>query len=95
MLFRFGRTVHVTSEVTITSGGGAVLFEVAKRGRLVQCSIGRPVLEYYFQLPERASDARPLRAFHDSHRRILAIAERKALRSPSDLIELKASDFER
>ena len=75
--------------------GSAVLFELAARGRVVQCSIGRDALEQYFWLPKGASEVKLLKAFGDGQKRIMAIAERKALRFAVDAIELKANDFER
>lgn len=85
----------IASDATVAPGGGAVLFELAARGRVVQCSIGRDVLEQYFWLPKDASEARLLKAFGDGQKRIMAIAERKALKLAIDVIDLKASDFDR
>ena len=85
----------IVSDATVAPGGSAVLFELAARGRIVQCSIGRDALEQYFWLPKGASEVKLLKAFGDGQKRIMAIAERKALRFAVDAIELKANDFER
>jgi Protein of unknown function (DUF1488) len=81
------------SQVTVAAGEG-VLFEVVAAGRAVRCSIGRDALEQCFWLPAAADEVRLLKAFSDGQRRIVAVAERKALRLRTDSLNLTSSDFE-
>jgi hypothetical protein len=85
----------IASDATVAPGGGAVLFEIVAHGRVVQCSVERGALEQYFWLPPGASDARLLKAFGDGQKRIIAVAERKALKSAAETIDLQARDFGR
>jgi len=80
-------------EASISSDGKLVVFVAHVRGRAVQCSITRDVLEQYFWAPTGASDARLLKAYQDGHNRIAAAVERKILRTSSEPIKLNAADF--
>jgi hypothetical protein len=50
----------LTAEGSVSSDGKLVVFVVFARGRAVQCSISRDVLEQYFWAPIGANDARLL-----------------------------------
>jgi hypothetical protein len=82
------------SRVTVATGDGGVLFEVVSAGHAVRCSIGRNALERCFWLPAAADEVRLLKTFSDGKRRIVAAAERKALRLTTDSLNLTSSDFE-
>ena len=64
-------------------------------GRMVECLVGRDALEQHFWLPIGASDTRLLRTLSKAHRRIMAAAERKALKFASDSVALHPADFDR
>jgi|SRR5579864_2168512 len=83
----------LTIEATVSSDGKLVVFTAFARGRAVQCSITRDVLEQYFWAPIGANDARLLKAYTDGHKRIAAAVERKVLRVPDEPIRLTATDF--
>jgi hypothetical protein len=83
----------LTIEATVSSDGKLVVFTAFARGRAVQCSITRDVLEQYFWAPIGANDARLLKAYTDGHKRIAAAVERKVLRVPDEPISLTATDF--
>jgi len=83
----------LTTEVSVSADGKLVAFVAFARGRAVQCSITRDVLEQYFWAPIGADDARLLKAYTDGHRRIAAAIERKMLRVPDEPIRLNAADF--
>ncbi|WP_429259534.1 DUF1488 family protein [Paraburkholderia sp. GAS334] len=83
----------LTAEASVSSDGKLVVFVVFARGRAVQCSITRDVLEQYFWAPIGANDARLLKSYTDGHRRIAAAVERKVLRVPGEPIRLNAADF--
>src|SRR5258708_24987681 len=83
----------LTAEGSVSSDGKLVVFVVFARGRAVQCSISRDVLEQYFWAPIGANDARLLKAYTDGHRRIAAAVERKVLRVRGEPIRLNAADF--
>jgi hypothetical protein len=80
--------------VTAATGDGGVLFEVVSAGRAMRCSIGRDALERCFWLPAAADEVRLLKTFSDGKKRIVAVAERKALRLGTDSLNLTSSDFE-
>jgi hypothetical protein len=79
----------------VVDGGHAIAFEVIAAGRVVKCTMSRQLLEHYFWLQPNADDARMLKTFNDGRHRIVAIAERKALRLAAASIHLEASDFQR
>jgi hypothetical protein len=83
----------LTVEANVSTDGKLVEFFVFARGRVVQCSITRDVLEQYFWAPIGANDARLLKAYTDGHKRIAAAVERKVLRRPVEPIKLHAADF--
>jgi Protein of unknown function (DUF1488) len=83
----------LTVEANVSTDGKLVEFVVFARGRVVQCSITRHVLEQYFWAPIGASDARLLKAYTDGHKRIAAAVERKVLRCSVEPIKLHAADF--
>jgi hypothetical protein len=85
----------LAAEASVSSDGKLVLFIVFVRGRAVQCSITRDVLEQYFWAPIGANDARLLKAYTDGHKRIAAAVERKMLRTSDEPIKLNAADFSR
>ena len=83
----------LTAEATVSADGKLVAFVVFSRGRAVQCSITRDLLEQYFWAPIGANDARLLKAYKDGQKRIAAAVERKVLRGSCEPIRLNASDF--
>lgn len=85
----------LTVEASISTDRKLVAFVVFARGRAVQCSITRDVLEQYFWAPIGADDARLLKAYTDGRKRIAAAAERKVLRGSIEPIRLNAADFSR
>jgi hypothetical protein len=85
----------LAAEASVSSDGKLVVFTVFARGRGVQCSITRDVLEQYFWAPIGANDARLLKAYTDGHKRIAAAVERKMLRTSDEPIKLNAADFSR
>ena len=85
----------LAAEASVSSDGKLVVFIVFARGRAVQCSITRDVLEQYFWAPIGANDARLLKAYTDGHKRIAAAVERKMLRTSDEPIKLSAADFSR
>jgi len=82
-------------EPTLVGGGLAVAFEVIAAGRVVKCTVSRESLQRYFWLQSDADDARVLKIFNDGRHRIVAIAERKALRLAAASIHLEVADFQR
>jgi hypothetical protein len=70
-----------------------VEFEIEVRDRTLVCHITRQALEDYFWLQRQASEDRVLRTFFDGRKRIVATAERKALRSSATTLELSSHDF--
>jgi hypothetical protein len=80
-------------EASVLPDGKLVVFVVFARGRAVQCSIHRDVLEQYFWAPIGANDARLLKAYTDGHRRIAAVVERKVLKVPGEPIRLTLHTF--
>jgi hypothetical protein len=82
-------------EPTVVDGGHAVAFELIAAGRVVKCTVSRESLQHYFWLQPDADDTRMLKTFNDGRHRIVAIAERKALRLAAASIHLEASDFQR
>jgi hypothetical protein len=82
-------------EPTVVAGGQEIAFEVISAGRVVKCTVSRESLQHYFWLQPGAGDARVLKTFNDGRRRIVAIAERKALRLAAASIHLTTSDFQR
>jgi hypothetical protein len=54
------------------------------RGREVQGSVARYALEEHFWLPRNADAMRALRRFENSRNRIVAVAQRKLLRGPTN-----------
>ena len=85
----------LAAEASVSSDGKLVVFIVFARGRAVQCSITRDVLEQYFWAPIGANDARLLKAYTDGHKRIAAAVDRKMLRTSDEAIKLNAADFSR
>jgi Protein of unknown function (DUF1488) len=85
----------IASDATVAPDGSAILFEIVAHGRVVQCSVERDALEQYFWLPIGASETRLLKAFGDGQKRIIAAAERKALKSAAGTIDLQTKDFAR
>jgi hypothetical protein len=84
----------ITSDFDVAHDRSAVLFEVSARGRVVRCSVARDALVDYFWLKKEATSAGLQKVFVDGRKRITAVAQRKALKAPVDLIELTARDFE-
>ena len=85
---------HSTEAIVADSGHG-VGFDVIVAGRVVKCTVSRESLQHYFWLQPDADDARMLKTFNDGRHRIVAIAERKALRLAAASIHLEAADFQR
>ncbi len=83
----------LAAEASVSPDGKLVVFIVIARGRAVQCSITRDVLEQYFWAPIGANDARLLKAYMDGHKRIVAAVERKVLKGSDEPIKLNAADF--
>ena len=83
----------ITVEASVSADGRLVVFVVFARGRAVQCSITRDVLEQYFWAPIGADDARLLKAYTDGRKRIAAAIERKVLRGSDEPTKVKAADF--
>jgi Protein of unknown function (DUF1488) len=84
------------ADVCVSPDNKAVLFIAVLRGRRVHCSITREALEKHFWAPSGAtSNDRLLKAYADGYKRIVAVAERKLLRSASESIRLDAADFSR
>lgn len=84
-----------STEAVVVDGGHAVGFDVIVAGRVVRCTVSRESLQNYFWLQPDADNARMLKTFNDGRHRIVAIAERKALRLAAASIHLDAADFER
>jgi hypothetical protein len=84
-----------SDEPTVVGGGHAIAFEVIVAGRVVKCTMSRESLQDHFWLQPGEGDARMLKKFNDGRHRIVAIAERKALRLTAASIHLEASDFQR
>ena len=82
-------------EAIVVDGGLAVAFELITAGRVVKCTVSRESLQRFFWLQPDADDARVLKTFIDGRHRIVAIAERKALRLAAASIRLEAADFQR
>ncbi|MFT4439109.1 DUF1488 family protein [Caballeronia sp. 15715] len=61
----------------------------------MKCTVSRESLQRFFWLQPDADDARVLKIFIDGRHRIVAIAERKALRLAAASIPLEAGDFQR
>ena len=83
----------LTIEASVSPDGKLVVFIAFARGRAVQCSITRDVLEQYFWAPIGANDARLLKAYMNGQRRIAAAVERKMLKTSDEPIKLNAADF--
>jgi hypothetical protein len=83
----------LTVEANVSTDGKLVEFVVFVRGRMVQCSIARDVLEQYFWAPIGANDTRLLKAYTDGYKRIAAAVERKVLKGSAEPIKLHAADF--
>ncbi len=83
------------NEATVADGGYAIAFDVIAAGRVVKCTVSRESLQHYFWLQPGADDARVLKTFNDGRHRIVAIAERKALRLAAVSIHLEVADFHR
>jgi hypothetical protein len=83
----------LTIEASVSPDGKLVVFIAFSRGRAVQCSITREVLEQYFWAPIGASDARLLNVYMDGQKRIAAAVERKMLKTSDEPIKLNAADF--
>jgi Protein of unknown function (DUF1488) len=83
------------ADVCVSSDNKSVLFIVVLHGRRVQCAVTREALEQHFWVPVGASKDRLLKAYADGYKRIVAVAERKLLRSASESIRLGAADFSR
>jgi Protein of unknown function (DUF1488) len=84
-----------STEALVADGGLAVAFEVIAAGRVVKCTVSCESLQRYFWLQPGADDARVLKIFNDGRHRIVAIAERKALRLAAASIHLEVADFQR
>ena len=82
-------------EAIVVGGGLAVAFELIAAGRVVKCTVSRESLQRFFWLQPDADDTRVLKIFNDGRHRIVAIAERKALRLAAASIRLEAADFQR
>jgi Protein of unknown function (DUF1488) len=83
------------ADVRVSPDNKSVLFVAELRGRRVPCSVTREALEQHFWAPVGASNDRLLKAYADGYKRIVAMAERKLLRSASESIRLDAADFSR
>jgi hypothetical protein len=83
----------LTVDACVSPDGKRVLFVIFFRGRAVQCSITRDVLEQHFWAPIGANDTRLLKAHADGYKRIAAAVERKFLKVPDEPIRLTAVDF--
>jgi hypothetical protein len=84
-----------STEAIVADDGLAVAFEVIAAGRVVKCTVSCESLQRYFWLQPGADDARVLKIFNDGRHRIVAIAERKALRLAAASIHLEVTDFQR
>ena len=78
-----------STEALVADGGLAVAFEVIAAGRVVKCTVSCESLQRYFWLQSDADDARLLKIFNDGRQRIVAIADRKALRHAAASIHLE------
>ena len=83
----------VRNEASISADGKSVIFIARIRGRDVHCSIPRRTLEQYFWAPNGANEARLLKSYVDGRKRIVAVVERKSLKSSGKLIALHDVDF--
>jgi Protein of unknown function (DUF1488) len=83
------------ADVCVSPDKKSVLFIAVLRGRCVQCAVTREALVKLFWAPSGASNDRLLKAYADGYKRIVAMAERKLLRSASESIRLDAADFSR
>ena len=79
---------------TVAHDGRRVIFMLSIRGDDFECSMSRDALEQHFWLQSGASETRTLKAFEDGRRRIVAVAERKALAYGGERIVLRVADFE-
>ncbi|MGA3247632.1 MAG: DUF1488 family protein [Paraburkholderia sp.] len=82
-----------TIDARVSPDGKRVVFVIFFRGRAVQCSITRDVLEQHFWAPIGTNDTLLLKAYTDGHKRITAAVERKFLKVPDEPIKLTAADF--
>jgi hypothetical protein len=81
------------ADACVSPDGKSIIFMAVLRGRPVQCSVSREVLEQYFWAPTGACDERLLKVYAEGYRRIAAVAERKLLRAGSESIRLDMADF--
>ena len=78
----------------VASDGRSVTFMLSIRGDDFECTMSRDALEQHFWLQSGASETRVLKAFEDGRRRIMAVAERKALAHGSERVVLGVADFD-
>ncbi|MDT8843541.1 DUF1488 domain-containing protein [Paraburkholderia fungorum] len=77
----------------VSPDGRAVVFMLSIRGREVEGAIARDALEEHFWLPHGADATRTLKTFENGRNRIVAVAQRKLLARPDELLWLTVSDF--
>ncbi len=82
------------TDACIAANGRDISFDVMSRGRAVHCVIDRDILAQHFWLPGDADEARTLKVLLDAKARVIAVAERRALKALRKTIELRAHDFE-
>ncbi|MGV7245084.1 DUF1488 family protein [Caballeronia sp. M23-90] len=82
-------------EPRLSEDGRAVIFMVAAGGREVKSLISRAALEQYFWLRDDADAQCMLRTFAAGRHRIMALAQRVALKSGASEVRLEAADFAR
>jgi hypothetical protein len=75
--------------------GNAVSCAIEASGRSVTAMISRAALEQHFWLRSDANANHMLRTFTDGRHRIVAVAERLALRSGAAEVKLDSADFRR
>jgi hypothetical protein len=77
----------------ISIDGRYITFTVMTHGRGIECSLTRDALEQYFWLQRDADEKRLAKAFEDGRKRIMAVAERKALAVGAARVLVTAADF--
>jgi Protein of unknown function (DUF1488) len=80
-------------EPHLSADGSQLIFIAAIRGKFIDCAITRRALEECFWAPVNATEAQLRKAYVNGRSRIVAGAERKFLRAPSEEITLDVADF--
>jgi hypothetical protein len=77
----------------VSPDGRAISFVLSIRDRDVECTVTREALVQHFWLETGADEIRMLKTFESGRNRIVAIAQRRGLAHPHNLITLDVDDF--